>query len=202
MWRGSEVVYELEMEDHEHPVDCHHIEQGAFHLSGGGAECVLAVPVDIPSDGSYRIEIGVWGDQAGDELPILNVLVESDTERSSGAKAIRNKLVDLYERLLGVELPVDSPEVRDAYGLFVDVWRRKRESENVHFHEWAEDIECDWVSDQYYLDGIERGARYDWDWDRINAFFDSIDFSDASAQARTWKVVLAYLLMDYRYLYL
>ena len=214
VWRGSEVVYELEMEDHEHPVDCHHIEQGAFHLSSSGAECVLAVPVDIPSDGSYRVEIGVWGDQAGDEAPVLDVLVESDTELSAGAEAIRMKLAELYERLHGIRVASDSIEVSDAYELFVQIWDRKR-SAGTDFEERNENVGCDWTSDRFFLDGIldgawvyredwgdEWGARYDWDWDSINAHFDAIDWSDSHGVARTWKVVLAYLLMDYRYLYL
>ncbi len=214
VWRGSEVVYELEMEDHEHPVDCHHIEQGAFHLSSSGAECVLTVPVDIPSDGSYRVEVGVWGDQAGDESPILDILVESDTERSAGARAIRSKLVELYERLHGIRVAPESFEVSDAYELFVQVWDRKR-STGVDFDEWNENVGCDWTSDRFFLDGIVDGAwvyredwgdgwgaRHDWDWDTIDAHFNAIDWSDSHGVARTWKVVLAYLLMDYRYLYL
>lgn len=212
--RGSEVVYELEMEDHRHAVDCHHVEQGAFHLSTSGAECVLSVPVDIPDDGSYRIEVGVWGDQAGDEPPLLDVQVESDTERSTGARAIRSKLVEMYERLHGIRVAADSFEVSDAYELFVEVWDRKR-SAGVAFDEGAGNVGCDWTSDSFFLDGIvnhawtyredwgdEWGARHDWDWETIGAHFASIDWLDPHGVARTWKVVLAYLLMDYRYLYL
>ena len=214
VWRGSEVVYELEMEDHEHPVDCHHIEQGAFHLSSSGAECVLSVPVDIPSDGTYRVEIAVWGDQAGDESPMLDVLIESDTERSAGARAIRSKLAGLYERLHGIRVAPESFEVSDAYELFIQVWDRKR-SAGTDFDEGNESVNCDWTSDAFFLDGIvdgawvyredwgdEWGARHDWDWDTIGAHFDAINWSDSHGVARTWKVVLAYLLMDYRYLYL
>ena len=35
-----------------------------------------------------------------------------------------------------------------------------------------------------------------------SAYINSIDFSDAHFVARAWVVVLSYLLMDYRYLYL
>ena len=47
-------------------------------------------------------------------------------------------------------------------------------------------------------------GRYSWDWDRVNDFLQrgDIDWSDPQATARTWVVVLAYLLMDYRYLHL
>ena len=51
---GEELVYELEMEEFEHPHDCHHIEQDAFHLSVQGMQCVLEVPVEIPSVRNLR----------------------------------------------------------------------------------------------------------------------------------------------------
>ena len=124
VYRGSTVVHRLEMEDFDHPVDCHHLEQGAFHLSSSGSKCVLSVPVTIPADGTYRIEVTAWADQAGDELPKLRIAVESDTEGSAGSRAIKAKLVDLYEALLGVRVSEDSASIRNAYGLFVDVWER------------------------------------------------------------------------------
>ena len=34
------------------------------------------------------------------------------------------------------------------------------------------------------------------------SFLTSVDWSDPQAVAKTWTVVLAYLMMDYRYLYL
>ena len=49
----------------------------------------------------------------------------------------------------------------------------------------------------------EYGSRwYDFDWDHVNEFMDGIDWSDRQYTAQTWMVVLAYLMMDYRYLYL
>ena len=43
---------------------------------------------------------------------------------------------------------------------------------------------------------------YRLDWDRVDEFMDSIDFSDPHQTAKAWVVVLAYLMTDYRYLYL
>ena len=48
----------------------------------------------------------------------------------------------------------------------------------------------------------EWGIEYEWDHDRVRAFMDGIDFSDAHYGARTWVVVLTYLLTDHRYLML
>ena len=208
---NDEVIYSYEIEDLDHQFDCHHIQQGAFHLSGTGPECVLTIPLEIPMDGSYEIVIDAWGDQHGDELPKLEIAIETDIERSAGSAAIKHKLVDLHDKLLGVQVHPDSPEIVDAYELFIDVWQRKQESDHFDFDEWAENIACDWRSDFLYFDGIlndyivknEFGDEV-WDTELIDAFMSQgdIDWSDSRAAARTWTVVLAYLLMDYRYLYL
>ena len=167
----------------------------------------LRVPVAIPRDGEYEIVVVTSADQAGDELARLEVIVESETQGSVGAKAIRNELAALFDRLLGMSVTAESPDVQAAYDLFVDVWERGRGVED------GELIECDWRGDQHYLDGIvddafvwrddwEWGEGYWWDWDRISPHFNTIDWFDPHGVEEAWTVVLAYLLMDYRYLYL
>ena len=206
--RGNTVVYRYEMENLDPPIHCHHIEQGAFHLSGSGSECILDVPVSIPSDGVYQIEISAWGDQAGDEFPKLSVVVESDAEDSAGSATIRNKLVELHDKLLGVQVMPDSPDVEAAYQLFVDVWQRKQRSEGSRtFYSWK----CGWTGDILFFEGIledavvereENGYRMLTFDERVHDFLGSVDFSDPHHTAQTWVVVLAAMMMDYRYLYL
>ena len=65
-----------------------------------------------------------------------------------------------------------------------------------------------------YFDGIvdglvveredeEHGWRwYEFDGERYDAFLGGVDFADPHHTAQAWVVVLASLLMDYRYLYL
>ena len=48
----------------------------------------------------------------------------------------------------------------------------------------------------------EHGRYYDFDWDRVDDFLDGIDFSDPGRAAQAWVIVLATMMMDYRYLYL
>jgi len=211
--RESEEIHQVQMEDHEHPFDCHHIEQNAFHLSGSDSHCVLNVPVDVPSDGTYVIEIHAWADQYGEELARLAIGVESDSLRSLGATRIKGRLVELYDKLHGTRVTAESPQVRDAYDLFVEVWERKRDAHGDGGH-FGSSIEIDWPSDQFFLEGVvddafvfrddsDSGVGYfDWDWQRINPYFEKVDWSDPHAVAQTWTVVLAYLMMDYRYLYL
>ena len=65
----------------------------------------------------------------------------------------------------------------------------------------------------YYFEGIrddivveanrdDGRVYYTYDRDRVDAFMDGIDFWDAHYSARTWVVVMTYLLTDYRYLQL
>ena len=206
--QGNTVVYRYEMENLDHHPECHHMEQNAFHLSGSGPGCVLAVPVNIPSDGTYQIEISAWGDQAGDELPRLSVTVESDAENSAGAATIKDKLVELHDKLLGVQVTPDSPDVEAAYRLFVDVWQRGYESRDDWF-DWCGDggdilfFEGGILDDVIVQHENEYGDRwYGPDWDRVYDSLEDIDFSDRGYTAQTWVAVLAAMLMDYRYLYL
>ena len=208
--QGNTVIYRYEMENLDHRPRCHHTEQGAFHLSGSGPGCVLTVPVDIPADGTYQIEIWAWGDQAGDEFPKLSVSVESDAEGSAGAAAIRNKLVELHDKMLGVQVTPDSPDVEAAYRLFADVAARGRQAGNDRFEWWR----CNNIGhDDFYLAGILDGAVvrhenedgwwwYGLDWDRVDDFMNGIDMSDPHHTAQAWVAVLAAMMMDDRYLYL
>ena len=74
-----------------------------------------------------------------------------------------------------------------------------------------------WVNDHLYFDGIlddvvveqeqeqehEDGVPYyDFDHDRVEDFMESVDLSDPHHTAHAWVMVLAYLLADYRILYL
>ena len=124
------------------------------------------------------------------------------------ASAIRNKFVDLYDKLLGVQVASDSPDVETAYRLFVDIANRGRATGDGWFNIWN----CE-VNDIFFFEGIlddavvqregEDGSRwYEFDGDRVGDFLDGIDFSDPHHTAQAWVVVLAAMMMDDRYLYL
>ena len=201
---SGSVVGTWEMEDVE-PVEkwCEPLSD-SFWLA---VNCSVDISIEVPSDGEYALEIVVGADHAGDELPRLQVDVESDAPTSAGANRIRAKLVGLIEKLHGIEVTADSPEVQDAYELFVEVWKRKRAAYPGSFTWNEENIQIFWWRYRHFFDGIlddvsawDEGG--DWHWDRVDAHFDTVDWSDPHAVARTWTVVLAYLMMDYRYLYL
>ena len=199
------AIVSHEFEDLASVTDCNSPVDDHFALHCAGS---VQVPIDILTAGSYVIEIVAWADQAGDELPRLSVVVGSDTEGSAGALAIKDKLVELHDKLLGIQVTPDSPEVEAAYRLFVDIWERGRESQE----DWG-GLPCNWDLDLYFFEGILDGAlveskdghgnwQYNFDWDRIDDFLEGIDFSDPHRIAQAWVAVLAAMMMDYRYLYL
>ena len=132
-----------------------------------------------------------------------------------GANAIRNKLVELYDKLLGVQVTPFSPDVDSAYRLFLEEVERARASRHDPFYWVHENWSCfwGWANDHLYFDGIlddvvveqehEDGVPYyDFDDDRVEDFMESVDLSDPHHTAHAWVMVLAYLLADYRFLYL
>ena len=203
---AGRVVESRELEELGPSGNCNRAEDDHYALWCSGS---LDVPIDIPDSGIYTVEIVVWANHAGDELPRLIVAVES-AAGSAGEIVIRNKLVELHDVLLGVQVTPHSPDVEAAYRLFVDEMNRAREAHDTWFNPW----ECGWAWDQSFFDGILDGAVveyeddetgwrwYNYDWNRLSDLFDTRDWSDLHHTAQAWVVVLAYLLMDYRYLYL
>ena len=103
-------------------------------------------------------------------------------------------------------MAVDSPDVNEAYNLFVEVWNRKRNSESQSFT--GSRFHCTEAGDHLYFEGVVDGARRynqyggsQLNFDLIRPFTRATDFSDPHHAVRTWVVTLAYLLTDYRYLY-
>ena len=164
------------------------------------------VPISIPADGDYRIEVVALQDPAGDEPATLGVVIESDIESSLGAKEIREKLVELHEKLLGATVSVDSPDVEAAFRLFVETWEHKR---NTHGW-WDERFRCA-IRDHYYFEGIaddvlktNEDGDLEFNWERAHEILDDAGWNRQGREdpiVQTWVVVLAYLLTDYRYLF-
>ena len=209
---AGRVVASRELEELPSPEDCRSSNGDNFAL---WCEASVEVPVEIPAAGSYSIEVVAWARHGGSELPRLSVVVESDGEDSAGESAIRSKLVELYDKLLGVQVTPHSPDVEATYRLFVEVMDggRRVNPGGGQDSQWLKWWHCDRALDLTYFEGIlddivmerenDDGWRwYEFDWDRINDFMNDINWSDPHHTARAWIVVLASLLMDYRYLYL
>ena len=203
---AGRVVASRELKNLAPISDCNHpVGDDHFGLHCNGS---LDVPIEVAEAGSYTIEVVARGDQLGEEFPQLQVAVLDATYSGSGAVAIRAKLTELHDTLLGVDVTPYSPDVNAAFELLIDAIERGSATGNGNFNPW----DCRFGEDKYFFDGIlddiliekqnEWGLSIDFDYDRRDAYISSIDFSDAHYAARAWVVVLSYLLMDYRYLYL
>ena len=204
---AGRIISRHELEELGPSGDCNRASGHHYAMWCSGS---IEVAIHIPASGGHTVDIVVWAEQAGDELPKLRVTVNSDTKTSVGTAIIRNKLVELHDKLLGVQVAPDSPDVEAAYRLFVDVWQRKLRSQDMEVNfRWL----CDWEGDLFVYEGIlddtvverenEHGhPHYGIDVDRVDDFLDGIDFSDPYHTAQAWVVVLAAMMMDYRYLYL
>ena len=202
---GGRDLVTQELEELPAAGDCNYPVGDHFALHCTGK---VDVPLEIPADGQYEVEVLAWADQYGDQPAKLQISVGTDTTKSAGGRIIKAKLAELHSKLLGVDAGVASPDVQAAFDLFVDVWKRERNSADGHFR----DARCDWPEDHHYFDGIadefwrseldDSGGQLGWDWDRINAYFDAKDWPDPDYIASTWVAVLASLMTDPRYLHL
>ncbi|MCY4597730.1 MAG: hypothetical protein OXC19_23395 [Bryobacterales bacterium] len=170
------------------------------------ANCSVEIPVNIATDGVYSFDVVAHQDRAGNEHARLEIAIETQDGSSQGAAAIRGKLAELHQRLFGVTVSADSPDVEEAFNLFVEVWNRKRNTEGSQFS--ASRFRCDTTDDHLYFQGVVDNALEFSDLrssrlqsDLVREFERGLDRSDPSHTVRAWVVALAYLLADYRYLH-
>ncbi len=130
--------------------------------------------------------------------------LQSMPDTDHGATAIKNKLVELHTTLLGVTPAINSPDIEDAFRLFVEVRDRNSRTERTSF---PGNFTCAWWQDVSYLDGLGDDIfTYDYwgysrlDHDRARPLMPN-RMDDPNHLARAWVVTLAYLLTDYRYLH-
>ena len=203
---GTVQMEELADYEESHSGDCGHFTEDAYQFHGcEGA--MLRFPLEIAADGEHRLEIVLWGERLDNELPKLSVAIETDTIQPRGAARIRARLAALHWDLLGIRVSTDSPDVDEAYGLFVDVWEQRRAADDTRLCDWPAG-RCLLHVDQGFFEGIveeqplgENGAGWRWvDWERAHQIIG--ETPDPYHVAQSWAVVMAFLMTDYRYLHL
>ena len=203
---AGRVVQATELETLPAQNDCNGPVAGHYALHCRGW---LKAPFAVDAAGAYVVQVRARADVYGDAAARLQVVVESAHGATpTGESAIKRQLVHLHERLLGLPAETATAEAEDAYRLFLAIWQRKRTAGDAGF--W--DAACHWDSDMRFLDGFladalgERSGDYGpykhWRWPLVDAFWRARDTADPHYAARTWVAVLAYLMMDYRYLHL
>ena len=189
-----------------HSGDCGHFTEDAYQFHGcEGA--ILRFPLMIAADGEYRMELVLWGERLGDELPRLSVSIDGDAIGARAAARIKARMAALHWDLLGERVSTDSPDVDEALGLFVDVWERRRAAGDTRLCDWPAG-RCLLHVDQGFFEGVVeeqplRGNADGWrwvDWERAEEIIGATP--DPYHVAQSWAVVLAFLMTDYRYLHL
>ena len=90
------------------------------------------------------------------ERNLFSGIDKSTTPRTAhGADAIRNKLVKLHDKLLGVQVTPHSPDVEAAFRLFVDVSELKRQPWEYDFRH--SDCYWNWLEGPFLLRGNSGG---------------------------------------------
>ena len=133
--------------------------------------------------------------------------IELDATPEAAPEAIREKLVELHERLFGEPTGTTSKDVQDAYRFLVDVWRRQ--SEPPYDDPVKRGYYGGGQQDHRYLEGIlddallEGRSWFRWDVQAIHDFSDGIQATEEEMRMmEAWSTVLAAMLMDYRFLHL
>ena len=127
--------------------------------------------------------MSAWGEQAGEDLPLLNVSVKSDAAggESAGARKIKTKIVELYSKLHGVELSESHPDIQLSYELLVSSWEGRKTIENTRTEPWPEES-CRWA-----------------DWELRQELYNDDD--DVTGMKYAWMSILIMLMTDFNYLH-
>ncbi|MDE0265314.1 MAG: DUF1588 domain-containing protein [Bryobacterales bacterium] len=196
------VVSEVELETLDQQ-GCGRPRKGFYFMR---SNCSLEVPIEVMSRGIHSVEILAYQEQAGDEAARLEVDVRSRGRYARGEMAIRRKLADLHRKLYGVTVGVYSPDVNEAFDLFIEVWNRRRTSGDDGFFNGQ--LACAETGDHLYFEGIandalqfQHGGASRLDSEVVRAVRREMNVTDLNHIAETWVVTLVYMLTDYRYLY-
>lgn len=190
---GGSVILDLPMQDlPDHPgvdIECGGVQWNPFtqevDMFNLWSSCEILVPVTVPAAGSYDFELTARAEQAGPDQPIIELRVEATDAlagTSQGAIAIKSKLAELHDRLLGEQLPPDNPEIEASYQLLVETWIARRDSE-------YRDLAWHWESELCYIPEAyeDDGANRRWE--------------DPTSMLNAWSSVMIYLMSDYKYLH-
>ena len=106
--------------------------------------------------------------------------IEPASTPTAGEAAIRSKLVELHDRLLGEELSVDDPEIDASFQLLSDTWTARQASGEANVvASWPTET-CNWP------DGYEPPDTW---------------WYDETGMLNAWTSTLIYLMTDFNYLH-
>ncbi len=202
----------------------------AWYHNGGVGLCnnsQVEIPLTPTMSGEYKLTATVWPLKEGAANPqanSVNVSVGVNTAESPsastsiGAGKIRQKLVELHQKLHGTTLDPFSPEINMAYQLFVDSWDELRNLPNAGNYtnvNWGPDVNCArWMDYELGVGMLTDITPYaieynDWgggpypDARITQEMQDYLQQQgvDPKLTKRAWVTVMTYMLSHYDYLY-
>lgn len=188
----------------------------------------LAFPFTPPVAGEYTITASIWPHIGGNDDPrsrTLSVSVGAESSEAplestaAGALQIKQKLVELHDKLHGESYTVNDPEITLAYQLFVESWDELRNLPNASNEysniSWAPNLTCNVWKDYEIGVGMPTDiAPYvtetnDWGQgpypnirltDEMGEYLGQAG-RDPQFTKRAWVTVMTYMLSHYDYLY-
>jgi hypothetical protein len=194
---------------------------GASGLSLFGP-CRVSFPFTATTVGEYSVIMTFAAQRTGAahvdaEQINASLAVESAVDplqsQTIGAIAIKDKLVDLHEKMLGKQYAIDSPEIELSYELFVSAWQDRVNSGEQGSLFGGESSTCTWTYDYNFMDGLgfdgevytttienDGHSTEEFNWESVGLFLNPLA-SDTAHAKRAWVTVISYLMTHYYYLY-
>ncbi len=158
--------------------------------------------------GIYLVTANLAANQSSSDPVVAGINVEADVSASTstavGATTIKNKLIEIYGKLLGQTLTVTSPEILASYDLLVQTWQ-SRKTGNFTPQLLQTTRACDWSSDLNFIgtlgySGSPLGTNGRYNTTAVNSWLGP-QVQDPLFMKQSWVVVMTYLLSHYDYLH-
>jgi hypothetical protein len=172
------------------------------------SSCAATYAFTADLSGSYTLTASLAAKQSSSDpvLAGLNVdaTVAPATAITTGATALKAKLVELHSKLLGQTVTVTSPEVLASYDLLVQTWLSRKASAAAPSL-LQKTLACDWSTDIGFIgtlaypgSPLQSPTRYKTA--EVTTWL-TPQAQDTLLMKQSWVVVMAYLLSHYDYLH-
>ena len=151
------------------------------------SSCSVTIPFTADVSASYTVEVEAWAEQAGDEPAELRIAVNDlnlADGNSTGAVAIKNKLIQMHDKFLGETIDHGDIELEASYLLLAETWLDRLSMEDNGWALTYPNENCHFYLPEHWEDGGVAGQA-----------------SDPNAMLYTWTSMLIYFMTDFYYLH-
>jgi len=156
------------------------------------SNCTSNIPFVINQSGNYEVVVGAFyvvdnesgplgnveGTEFGPALVDINLELTDYNDEGKGSLLIKEKIVELHQKLLGEWLDVDDEEVQRSFNLFVQAMKNHQARGASH------------------IDNGNSACNFDFEGDTWSEWG-----SDPRGVLTAWRVIVAYLMSDQKYIH-